>query len=76
MENLRVILESLESLTRILSHCTIYETLYIESSSLKAASLLQESLLGLYVSVLQHLCYIGRYLGRNATGDLPSLHDG
>lgn len=73
MENLRVILESLESLTRILSHCTIYEALYIEGSSLTAVPLLRESLLGLYVSVLQYLCYIGRYLGRSAAGDLAAL---
>ncbi|KAI5837913.1 hypothetical protein DFP73DRAFT_580864, partial [Morchella snyderi] len=68
VENTRIIHESIENLSRILSNCNIYESLYIGGSSLKGSANLQETLKNLYISVLKYLCYIGRYFCRNSTG--------
>lgn len=67
MENATIAMESLESLTRVLGHCSIYETLYGEQP-LEASQPLNDSLVKLYVLVLQFLCYIRRHLSRNTAG--------
>lgn len=67
LENTRIAMESLESLARVLGHCSIYETLYGQQN-LEASQSLNDSLVQLYVLVLQFLCYIRRHLSLNTAG--------
>lgn len=65
-----MIFESLEYLVRVLSRCDIYEKLYSQGG-LEAANSLNDSLLGLYVSALEYLCYARRHLSHNTAGKSP-----
>lgn len=60
-------MESLESLARVLGHCSIYEKLYGQQD-LDASQSLNDSLVHLYVLVLQFVCYVRRHLGLNTAG--------
>lgn len=68
MENTALAMESMDALARVLAHCGIYERLYV-AEGLDAASGLVESLVVLYVLVLQYLCYLKKHLGRNTAGE-------
>lgn len=72
MENTALAMESMHALARVLAHCAIYERLYA-AEGLDAASGLQESLVVLYVLVLQYLCYLKKHLGRNTAGENSPL---
>lgn len=61
-------MESLDSLTRVLGHCAIYESLYGQQG-LDGSPSLNDSLVALYVLVLGYLCYLNRYLGHNDDGN-------
>lgn len=67
MDNTRIAMESLESLARVLGHCGIYERLYGQHD-LEASQSLNDSLVQLYVLVLQFVCYVRRRLGLNTAG--------
>lgn len=67
LDNMRIAMESLESLTRVLGHCSIYEKLYGQQD-LEASQSLNDSLVKLYVLVLQFVCYVRRHLGLNTAG--------
>lgn len=67
MDNTRIAMESLESLARVLGHCSIYERLYCQQD-LETSQSLNDSLVQLYVLVLQYLCYVRRHLGLNTAG--------
>lgn len=68
MENRALAMESMDTLARVLAHCGISERLYA-AEGLDAASGLEESLVALYVLVLQYLCYFKKRLGRNTAGE-------
>lgn len=68
MENTTIAMESLESLARVLGHCGIYEKLYCHQG-LDASKSLNNSLVDLYVSILEYLCYLKRHLGHNTAGN-------
>lgn len=67
MDNTRIAMESLESLARVLGHCSIYERLYGQQH-LEASQSLNDSLVQLYVLVLKFVCYVRRHLGLNTAG--------
>lgn len=67
MDHTRVAMDSLESIVRVLGHCGIYERLYSQQN-LDASQSLNDSLLQLYVLVLQFVCYVRRHLGLNTAG--------
>lgn len=77
MENTAIALESLDSLTRVLGHCGIYERLYGQRG-LDASQSLNDSLVDLYALVLEYLCYLKRHLGHGTAGTSscpPRCHD-
>ncbi|KAI5838324.1 hypothetical protein DFP73DRAFT_269522 [Morchella snyderi] len=67
--DMRTVSESVEHIVRILFCCDIYERLYCETS-LRAVMHLVTSLVELYVSILEYLCYAKKYLSGN-TGSGP-----
>lgn len=67
MDNTRIAMESLESLSRVLGHCSIYERLYGQQD-LEVSQSLNDSLVQLYVLVLKFLCYVRRHLSLNTAG--------
>lgn len=70
VEDLRLIFESLEYLVRVLCRCDIYEKLYFEQE-LEAAKLLNDSLVDLYVSILEYLCCARRKLSDHTACKRP-----
>lgn len=69
MENTAIAFESLDMLSRILSHCAIYERLYGQPGrGLAASQSLNDCLVDLYALVLSYLCYLKRHLGHGAAG--------
>lgn len=64
MENTAIAMDSLDALARVLGHCGMYERLYSQQA-LDATQSLNSSLVDLYVSILEYLCYLKRYLGHN-----------
>lgn len=68
MENTTIAMESLDSLARILGHCGIYEALYGQQA-LNASQFLNDSLVDLYVLILEYLCYLRRHLSHNTAGN-------
>lgn len=53
-----MIAESFDYLVRLVIRCAIFERLYIQGyPDLETANLLTRSLLDLYVSTLEYLCY-------------------
>lgn len=68
MENTEIAMESLDSLARVLGHCAIYERLYCQQD-LDASRSLNDSLVDLYASVLEYLCYLKRHLSHNTAGN-------
>lgn len=69
MENTTIAFESLDSLSRILGHCGIYEKLYGQpGQGLVASQSLNQCLVDLYALLLEYLCYLKRHLGLGATG--------
>lgn len=78
MENTTIAMESLDSLARIFGHCGIYEKLYGQKA-LDASQSLNDSLVDLYVLILEYLCYLKRHLSHNTAGNyfisIAMLHD-
>lgn len=77
MENMKIVMESMDALVRVLSRCDIYEKLYCKKTPdptqpIDIAQPLDDSMVDLYVSVLEYLCSARRYLGRNTAGCLSS----
>lgn len=69
MENTTIAFESLDSLSRILGHCGIYESLYSQpGQGLVASQSLIERLVDLYALLLEYLCYLKRHLEHNTAG--------
>ncbi|RPB12644.1 hypothetical protein P167DRAFT_574015 [Morchella conica CCBAS932] len=66
-EDMQTASESLEYLLRVLFCCDIYEKLYCETGLLTVQPL-NTSLVELYVSILEYLCYIKRFLNKD-TGE-------
>lgn len=74
-EHRTLAMESLDSLTRVLGHCAIYESLYGQRG-LDVSQSLNDSLVALYVLILGFLCYLNRYFGQNDAGKQVDSHRG
>lgn len=68
MENISVAMESLDSLARILGHCSIYEKLYGQVA-LDSSKSLNPALVDLYVLILEYFCYLKRHMGHTTAGE-------
>lgn len=67
MENVRTIFDSLDGLVRILFRCDIYEQLYTKRQ-LQTTPQLSNSLVKLYVAILNYLCSAKRQLNLSSSG--------
>lgn len=67
MENVRTIFDSLDGLVRILFRCDIYEKLYTKGT-LQTTTQLSNSLVKLYVAILNYLCSARRQLSLGSPG--------
>lgn len=67
MENTAIAMESLDSLARVLAHCSIYENLYSQQG-LDATQTLNDALVDLYAWILEYLCYLNRHFSRSTAG--------
>lgn len=67
MENVRMIFDSLDGLVRILFRCDIYEQLYTKRK-LQTTPQLSNSLVKLYVAILNYLCSAKRQLSLSSSG--------
>lgn len=74
MENTEFAVKSMDALARVLAHCGIYERLYT-GHHLNATPVLEESLVTLYLLVLQYLCYLKKQQARNTAGEDSRLQD-
>lgn len=71
-DNMRAVSEGLDQVVRILYCCDIYEKLYV-GKMLQIEKVLNESLVNLYVSVLEYLSYALSYVEKDMGGRICSL---